>query len=129
MLHDHFPDFPVLPGTLIVEAVAQLAGYLLEVTYHRPPELPRRAVLCQIENARFDEPAGPGECLDITCKITSTLDSAARISGEVHSGERRIARVGLTFLMKAIDSERVHEQRRSLYRLWTRGLCPAPPIP
>ena len=31
ILHDHFPDFPMLPGALIVEAAAQLAGFLLEI--------------------------------------------------------------------------------------------------
>src|SRR4029079_7831143 len=36
VVHDHFPDFPMLPGALIVEAAAQLAGFLLEMTFNRP---------------------------------------------------------------------------------------------
>ena len=39
-------------------------------------------------------------------------------------GTKRVARAQLTFVMKAIDSERVHEQRRYVYRLWTRDLTP-----
>ena len=75
------------------------------------------------------EPAGPGLLLDIQVRLLSALDGAARVSGEVRIDEKQVARVTLTFVLRAIDSERVHEQRRYLYRLWTRGLHPAPPIP
>ena len=41
----------------------------------------------------------------------------AEVKGE------RVMRGGLTFMMKAVPSEKVHEQRRSLYRIWTRTLA------
>ena len=47
---------------------------------------------------------------------------AAQIEAEAHVDGERIARAQLTFMLKSIDSERVHEQRRYLYRLWTRKL-------
>ena len=34
ILHDHFPDYPMLPGALIVESAAQLAGFLLEMSFN-----------------------------------------------------------------------------------------------
>jgi 3-hydroxyacyl-[acyl-carrier-protein] dehydratase len=124
VLHDHFPDFPVMPGALIVEAAAQLAGFLLEMTFNQPETPLRRALLVQIEDARFYETAGPGDTLDIVVRLESRLETAAQASAEVHVGEKRIARARLTFVMKAIDSEKVHEQRRYVYRLWTRDLKP-----
>jgi len=120
ILHDHFPDFPVMPAALIVEAAAQLGGFLLEMSVNRKGERPRRALLAQIQQAKFYETSGPGDVLDVLATIASTLEEAAQVTAEVRVGDKRIARAKLTFIMKDIDSERVHEQRRVLYRLWTR---------
>jgi 3-hydroxyacyl-[acyl-carrier-protein] dehydratase len=124
VLHDHFPDFPVMPGALIVEASAQLAGFLLEATFNQEGRPPLRALMVQIEDARFHEMAGPGDTLDIAVRLESRLLTAAQVSVEVRVGDKRVARARLTFVMKAIDSERVHEQRRYVYGLWTRDLKP-----
>jgi 3-hydroxyacyl-[acyl-carrier-protein] dehydratase len=129
ILHDHFPDYPILPGALIVEAAAQLAGYLLEATLNRAGAPVVRALLVQIQQAKFYDTVGPGDQLALEATIGSRLEDAVQVTVEGRAGERRIVRGTLTFVMKAIDSERIHEQRRYLYRLWTRELNPPPPIP
>src|SRR5438105_723729 len=128
ILHDHFPDHPIMPGVLVIEAASQLAGFLLEMTLNRPGEPLRRALLVQVELAKFHEPAGPGDQLDVAVRIESLRDPAAQVVAEVTAGPKRIARAGLTFVMKEIASQRVHEQRRYIYQLWTRELKPAPTI-
>ena len=124
VLHDHFPDFPVMPGALIVEAGAQLAGLLLEATFNHPERPLLRALMVQIQDARFYETVGPGDTIELTARLESRLEAAAQASVEAQVGTARVARATLTFVMKAIDSERVHEQRRYVYRLWTRDLKP-----
>ena len=119
ILHDHFPDYPIMPGALILESAAQLSGFLLEMTFNEPK---LRALMVQIQNAKFHETSGPGDQLDITSTIQSKLDAAARVDVDVRVGERQIVRAELTFVMKQIDSERLHEQRRNLYALWTKDL-------
>lgn len=128
ILHDHFPDFPILPGALILEASAQLAGFLLEMTFNKPEAPPLRALLVQVEQAKFYEICGPGDQLDIRVTLESKLEAAAQVMAQVHVGEKRVARAALTFLMKQIDQERVHNQRRYIYQLWTRELEPTPEI-
>lgn len=125
VLHDHFPDHPIMPGMLILEAAAQLGGFLLETSLTAPGERPRRALLAQVRNAKFHETCGPGDRLEITTTLGSFQDPAAQVSVEVEAEGKRVARAELTFVMKDIESERVHEQRRYLYKLWTKDL-PSP---
>ncbi len=122
VLHDHFPDHPILPGALLVEAMAQLAGFLLEVTHNADDRPLVRALLVQIAHAKFSRPAEPGDRIELSVKLGASLDAASQIDAEAHVDGQRIARAQLTFMLKAIDSERVHEQRRYLYRLWTKHL-------
>ena len=122
VLHDHFPDYRILPGALLVEAMAQLAGFLLEVTHNADDKPLVRALLVGVDKAKFSQPAEPGDSVEILVRAAAALDTAAQVEAEARIGDTRIARAHLTFMLKEIDSDRVHEQRRYLYRLWTKKL-------
>ena len=69
----HFPDFPVMPGVLIVEAMAQAAGVLvLSSIADRDKKL---VLLVAIEYARFRRPVVPGDTLRL--EMTVHLGSAS----------------------------------------------------
>jgi len=55
----HFPDAPIMPGVLILEALAQTGGVLV----HLKAEIPRIAVLLNVNNAKFRNPVHPGDVL------------------------------------------------------------------
>lgn len=55
----HFPDAPIMPGVLILEALAQTGGVLV----HLKNEIPKIAVLLNINNAKFRTPVRPGDVL------------------------------------------------------------------
>jgi 3-hydroxyacyl-[acyl-carrier-protein] dehydratase len=127
VLHDHFPDLPVLPGALITEGLAQLAGFLLEATFNREDSSPpRRAVLEQIEKMKFHFPTGPGDSLTLKATVESLLEDAAQVSVEASVGEQKRARGRLTFAMLAVDSAKISAQRRDIYKIWTRELSNPP---
>lgn len=135
VLHDHFPDFPVMPGALVLEAAAQLGGLLVEATFHARAKgegragPPRRALLVAVEKAKWHDATGPGDRLDVEVRLASTLAAAAQVDAEVTADGKRVMRAAMTFALRDVASERVHAQRRYVYGLWTRDLVPPPELP
>jgi 3-hydroxyacyl-[acyl-carrier-protein] dehydratase len=121
-LQDHFPGEPLFPGTLMIEALAQLGGCLVEATCNTSDEGVRRAILAQVDRAKFHEAVRPGDQLTIVCRLVSMLEGAAQVRGEARVGEREVARATLLFVLRAVASERIHQQRREIYEIWTRHL-------
>src|ERR1051326_2714272 len=75
----HFPDFPVMPGVLIVEAMAQTAGVLvLKSIEDRANKL---VLLVAVENARFRRPVVPGDLLRMEMKLLKKKASVAKMAG------------------------------------------------
>ncbi len=76
----HFPDFPVMPGVLVVEAMAQVAGVLV---LSQVPDRDRKLVLlASIEQAKFRRPVVPGDQLRIEMKLTRRKASVAKMYGQ-----------------------------------------------
>ncbi len=66
----HFPHFPVMPGVLIVEALAQAAGILSFQTMGRLPDASSVYYFVGIDGARFKRPVVPGDQLILEAEIT-----------------------------------------------------------
>src|SRR6266436_6284055 len=75
----HFPDFPVMPGVLIVEAMAQCAGVL--VLKNIPDRENKLVLLVAIENARFRRPVVPGDTLRMEMRVIKRKASVAKMAG------------------------------------------------
>ena len=75
----HFPDFPVMPGVLIVEAMAQVAGVL--VLKSIPDRHSKLVLLASVEEAKFRRPVVPGDQLRIEMTVTRAKASVAKMRG------------------------------------------------
>jgi 3-hydroxyacyl-[acyl-carrier-protein] dehydratase len=76
----HFPDFPVMPGVLIVEAMAQTAGVLVLKTI--PDRESKLVLLVSIDAARFRRPVVPGDQLRIEMTVIRRKGSVAKMAGK-----------------------------------------------
>ncbi len=75
----HFPDYPIMPGVLMVEAIAQAGGALLLTEYaDRSNKL---MVFTSIDNAKFRRPVIPGDQLRIEVTVLNWRTSAVKMRG------------------------------------------------
>jgi 3-hydroxyacyl-[acyl-carrier-protein] dehydratase len=76
----HFPRHPVMPGVLIIEALAQAAGILCFVTANVIPDDDTRFYFVGIDKARFRKPVVPGDQLTLTAQVERSLRGIWRFS-------------------------------------------------
>lgn len=74
----HFPGRPVMPGVLILEAMAQATGILAYRSADLPPDPDELYYLVGIDRARFKKPVGPGDQLVIHAELQRTLKKIGR---------------------------------------------------
>jgi beta-hydroxyacyl-ACP dehydratase FabZ len=75
----HFPDFPVMPGVLVIEAMAQTAG--VQVLSTIPDRHNKLVFLVAVDNARFRRPVRPGDQLRIEMKVIKRKGTVAKMAG------------------------------------------------
>ena len=84
----HFPNKAVMPGVLIIEALAQAAGILGFMTMNKTPEEGSIYYFAGVDNVRFKNPVIPGEVIDLYATIRSEkkgiwkFDCKAEVSGK-----------------------------------------------
>jgi 3-hydroxyacyl-[acyl-carrier-protein] dehydratase len=86
----HFPHRPVMPGVMIIEALAQAAGILAFVTADVVPDESTRFFFVGIDEARFRKPVEPGDQLMLTAKLERQMRGIWKFSTIAYVGEDEV---------------------------------------
>jgi len=87
----HFPGRPVMPGVIIVEALAQAAGILAFVSAGVVPNHQTRFYFVGIDKARFRKPVEPGDQLILSAQLERALKGIWRFSTVATVGDVEVA--------------------------------------
>jgi len=87
----HFPGRPVMPGVMIIEALAQTAGILCFVTANVFPDQDTRFYFVGIDKARFRRPVVPGDQLLLTAQLERSLRGIWRFATVALVGSQEVA--------------------------------------
>ena len=98
----HFPYHPVMPGVLIVEAMAQAAAILSFKTMDIKPSEESVYYFAGIDNARFKKPVGPGDQIILNVKIVRILKGIWKYSGIATVDDEVVAEAGMMCILKEI---------------------------
>jgi 3-hydroxyacyl-[acyl-carrier-protein] dehydratase len=95
----HFPGHPVMPGVLIVEALAQVGAVLLFQSLS-DADRPRKLVyFTGCDNARFRAPVVPGDVLRLEITVVKLRGPVSRVRGEAFVADKLVAEADITSMM------------------------------
>ena len=86
----HFPSRPVMPGVMIIEALAQTAGLLAFVTADVVPDDSTRFFFVGIDKARFRKPVEPGDQLILTAKLERSMRGIWKFTTVAYVGDDEV---------------------------------------
>jgi len=92
-LHDHFPGFPTMPASLMIEAMAQTGGILVG----QVRDFREKVILAKVNKAVFHELALPGDQLFLEAIVDNVTQEAAGITGTIRCGDKLIAEISMIF--------------------------------
>ncbi len=94
----HFPGRPVMPGVLIIEAMAQTAAVIVVASLGQAAE-GKLVYFMSIENARFRKPVEPGDQLRLYCRKERQRANVWRFTGEARVGDTVVAEAVYTAMI------------------------------
>jgi 3-hydroxyacyl-[acyl-carrier-protein] dehydratase len=95
-LKGHFPGAPLMPGVLMIEALAQLGGILLQT---RPGEAPLKNLrLTAVRQIKILGSTTPGHALHLSATLQGVLDTLGQVSGEIRDDAGNVILTGTVTL-------------------------------
>jgi 3-hydroxyacyl-[acyl-carrier-protein] dehydratase len=83
----HFPERPVMPGVMILEALAQVGGILVYATLGKTPNENTRFYFAGVDSCRFRRPVEPGDQLVLTARIQRNMKGIWKVATAAYVGD------------------------------------------
>jgi 3-hydroxymyristoyl/3-hydroxydecanoyl-(acyl carrier protein) dehydratase len=118
---DHFPCHPVMPGALVIEALAQLGAVLLEATLQARGRSDLVAIMSMVDRARFRRMVRPGDRLDLAVEGLAATEDGGQVRGRATVEGQLCAEAEIGFAMLPAPSQKLLARRRGIVALWRNG--------
>lgn len=100
----HFPHRPVMPGVLILEALAQATGILAFKTTNTMPDEKVIHYFVGIDNARFKQPVYPGDQLYLEVEMLRTMRGVGKFSGRAMVEGKLVASADIMSARREVEA-------------------------
>ncbi|MDB6081010.1 MAG: fabZ [Chlamydiia bacterium] len=97
----HFPDAPIMPGVLILEALAQTGGVLVHLRSNRE----KIAVLLNVNSAKFRHPVRPGDVLILKCEGIHFSSKGGKVRAQAFVGDKVACEAEIGFAL--VDKKQI----------------------
>ena len=97
----HFPNRPVMPGVLIVEAMAQAGGILMLYDLENPSE--KLIYFTGIDNVKFRKPVRPGDQIRLEVELTKIFKTTCKMKGKAYVDDKIVASADMTAVIMDSD--------------------------
>lgn len=121
VFNEHFPGYPIFPGSLIQEGLAQLAGSFFEIMMNRKGWPVKHSVLTIVNKMKFRKPAGPGDKLIYRAEIQVMREDYGVADVTAELDNELIAEGKLTFSFLELNNEIVYKSRKEIYDICMRN--------
>ncbi|MBX3440982.1 MAG: beta-hydroxyacyl-ACP dehydratase [Planctomyces sp.] len=99
-LHDHYPGYPVMPGSLILEGMAQTGGILLGETH----QFQHVVILAKVPKLAFHSRVRPGDTLIYSARLIEAREEGGLVEIDAHCGDRLVANCEIVFAHLEADA-------------------------
>jgi 3-hydroxyacyl-[acyl-carrier-protein] dehydratase len=123
---DHFPGHPVMPGAMILESMAQLAGVLLEATMRERGRSDLHALLTMVDRCKFRQLVRPGDRLELEAHVLAATEDGGQAHAIAKVDDKLAAEAQLTFAFAQVTNPVVLARRREVLNIWLTGSAEQP---
>ena len=118
---DHFPGYPVMPGALILEGLAQLAGVLLEASMRLRERHDLHAILTMADRAKFRHVVRPGDRLELEARCERVTEDGGQAQAYARLEGTLVTEAQLSFAFTTITNPAALAKRREYLAIWLSG--------
>jgi 3-hydroxymyristoyl/3-hydroxydecanoyl-(acyl carrier protein) dehydratase len=123
---DHFPGHPVMPGAMVLEALAQLGGVLIEATMRERGRHDLHALLVGVERAKFRRMVRPGDKLELEATALTVVEDGGQVKAVARLNDEVATEAQLSFAFAVVTNPKVLERRREVLNIWLTGSAEPP---